>query len=426
MIKKIIQCLKGNNQVTDWLIEETTCNTSEAFYVLQHLETTRVTTSTEYKVTIYHQFGENNHRYLGSSSFIISHKMSSKTIEKLVDDAVYAAGFVKNEYYEIVKGIKKKSWKEKHQKQEEISPFITLNQMAVTFFENANEKVRFNSLELFFITKTIHIINSQNVDLKKTLHEIKVEAIPSYHGEELKVEVYKDFHYRSLDLEKVANDAKMAVADATSRYFAIKVPDVKKISVLLKEENARDFFSAIIENFSFADVYQHATDKKIGDTIQIKPKGDKLTIGFKTNSPANAFDQDGVILKPIKIVDKGQLVNYYGSNRYAYYLNMKPTGNFSMITVKGGKQTEEELKREPHLEIIALSNIQIEIYSGYIGGEVRLANYFDGEKTISVSGFSFSGDLNQCLSKLYLSKEMTILNQYEGPKYIKLSDIDIL
>ncbi|MFA5766077.1 MAG: TldD/PmbA family protein, partial [Bacilli bacterium] len=89
-------------------------------------------------------------------------------------------------------------------------------------------------------------------------------------------------------------------------------------------------------------------------------------------------------------------------------------------------KTQEKLKKEPHLEIIALSNIQIDIYSGYIGGEVRLANYFDGEQVIPVSGFSFSGDLNKCLSNLYLSKETIIINRYEGPRYIKLIDIDIL
>lgn len=423
MIKKIIKCLKENNQVTDWLIEENICNTSEAFYVLQHLETTRVSATIEYKVTIYHKFSENNHDYLGSSSFLISHKLSNQVIDKLINDAVYAAGFVKNEYYEIVKGEKRRSWKEKAIT---ASPFTTLDQIANTIFKEANEQVKFNSLELFFICKTIHIINSQNVDLKKALYDIKVEAIPSYNGKDLKVEVYKDFNYRNLDLSKVANDAHMAVADATSRYFAEKIPEIKKADVLLKEENAQDFFTAIIDNFSFTDVYQHSTDKKIGDFIQTKPKGDKLTIGFKTNSPANAFDSDGVILKPIKIVDKGQLVNYYGSNRYAYYLNMQPTGNFSMITVKKGLKTQEKLKKEPHLEIIALSNIQIDIYSGYIGGEVRLANYFDGERVIPVSGFSFSGDLNKCLSNLYLSKETIILNRYEGPRYIKLIDIDIL
>ena len=84
MIKKIIKCLKENNQVTDWLIEENVCNTSEAFYVLQHLETTRVSITTEYKVTIYHKFNENNRDYLGSSSFLITHKLSNQAINKQI------------------------------------------------------------------------------------------------------------------------------------------------------------------------------------------------------------------------------------------------------------------------------------------------------------------------------------------------------
>lgn len=423
MIKKIIKCLKNNPQVTDWLIEESASETSEVFYVLQHLETTRITNTVEYKVIIYHKFSEKNHSYLGSSSFVISHKMSPKAIDALIKDAVYAAGFVKNEEYEIVTGIKKRSWKEKTA---EMEPFVALDKIAKTFFTYTTDKVKFNSLELFFIKTTIHLVNSRNVDLKKTLHNIKVEAIPSYNGPDLKVEVYKELEYRHLDLEKIASDAERAVNDATSRYYATKAPEIKKINVLLKEDHAKDFFFAIIDSFSFADVYQHATDKKIGDCIQTNPQGDKLTIGLKTNSPANAFDSDGVIFTPIKIIDQGKLTNYYGSHRYAYYLKMQPTGNLKMITVKKGQKTQLDLKKEPYLEIIALSNIQIDIYSGYIGGEVRLANYFDGEVTRPVSGFSFSGDLNKCLSNLYLSAETTILNGYEGPNYIQLRDIEIL
>jgi hypothetical protein len=51
------------------------------------------------------------------------------------------------------------------------------------------------------------------------------------------------------------------------------------------------------------------------------------------------------------------------------------------------KQVYERMKKKPHLEIIALSGIQIDMYSHYIGGEVRLAVYFDGKEYHPVSGF---------------------------------------
>jgi predicted Zn-dependent protease len=84
------------------------------------------------------------------------------------------------------------------------------------------------------------------------------------------------------------------------------------------------------------------------------------------------------------------------------------------------------MKKKPHLEIIALSGIQIDMYSHYIGGEVRLAVYFDGKEYHPVSGFSFSGNIEKCLSALVMSKETTVLQGYEGPKYILLKNMEIL
>ena len=72
-----------------------------------------------------------------------------------------------------------------------------------------------------------------------------------------------------------------------------------------------------------------------------------------------------------------------------------------------------------------MSGIQLDLYAGYIGGEVRLANYFDGTNTYPISGFSFSGNLNECVNTLELSKEVTKINGYEGPKYVLLKQFDI-
>ena len=314
MIKKIIKCLEASSKVSDWLIEESITNTNEAFYVLEHLETTRSTNTTEYKVTIYNKFTENNHEYLGSSSFILSHKVNNKTIEKMIADAVYASSYVKNEVFEIVKGEKKRSWKEKELSDE---PFSLLDKIALTFFKESNKSVKFNSLELFYETKSTHIINSQGVNLKKVLHQVMVEAIPSYNGDNLKVEVYKNYSYYDIDLLKIESDAKAAILDVTNRYFATKIPAINNVNIILKDNEVKEFMYSVIDNYSYADVYQHATDKKIGDLIQKSIHGDKLTIGLKSNSKANAFDGDGILLKPVTVIEKVVLVNHYGSNRYA-------------------------------------------------------------------------------------------------------------
>ena len=425
MIKKIIRCLKTSSEVNDWLISENEVNTSEAFYVLQNLETTRKTNTIEYKVTIYKEFKEENKEYLGSSSFIVSHKMTIKEINKKIDEAIFAAKFVKNEKYEIVNKEfeKKKNFKEKPISEK---PLELLDNIAFLFFKESNDVVKFNAFEAFYKETSIHIINSKGVDLKKTLYSIMVEAIPSYNGENQKVEVYKSYNYSIYDENKIESDAKEAVSDATSRYFAQTINFDKKMDIILKNNEVYEFAYNIINDYSYATVYRGATDKKIGDEIQKNIKGDSLTIGIKANSKANAFDNDGTICKPCTVVEDGKLVNFYGNNQYAYYLGKASTGVPSMITLKNGKKSILDIKKKPYIEIISLSGIQIDMYSNYIGGEVRLANYFDGKKVTPISGFSFSGNIEECLSNLVISKEKVVLQNYEGPKYIKLSNIEIL
>jgi predicted Zn-dependent protease len=238
--------------------------------------------------------------------------------------------------------------------------------------------------------------------------------------------LYKYYTYHNLDFDVIKNDAVEALKDVTARYNAQAIKDIDKVDVLLKDEEVYNFFDDLISYFSYTSVYKQSTDKKIGDAIQKAPIKDLLTISYIPSSKADAFDRDGVLLKPTTIVEKGKLVNYFGNNQYAQYLNMVPTGVFKTIKAEKGKVSIDNLTKKPHLEIIALSGIQIDMYSGYIGGEVRLANYFDGSKFIPVSGFSFSGNIDACLDKLVLSKETIKMDKYQGPKYIKLSDMSIL
>ncbi|MDD3126857.1 MAG: metallopeptidase TldD-related protein [Candidatus Izemoplasmatales bacterium] len=423
MIKQIIKGLQANPAVTDWLINEVKTISDQAFYVLQKIETTRTVATCEYSVTVYHQYTDQGKAYLGSSSFAITHKISKSELAKKIDEAVFAASFIKNKAYDLVTGLKKQSWKEKT---DIIEPFVMIDQIATTFFGESSSNIRFNSLEVFFTQTSSHIINSRGVDLKKTLNKFDVEAIPSFDGDKQNVELYKYFTYKTLDFDTIKADAINALKDVCSRYNAEPIKEINKVDVILSDKDAGEFFDNLISDFSFAGIYKQNTDKKIGDSVQKDVKGDLLTVGYTLSSKANAFDNDGVIVKPVKVIENGILVNYYGGNQYAQYLNMKPTGNMSTVSVPKGKTAIDKMRKKPHLEIVALSGIQIDIYSGYIGGEVRLALYYDGKDYHPVSGFSFSGSIDACLSNIVLSKEMTNRITYQGPKYIKLPTMELL
>lgn len=423
MIRQLIKGLNSSDLITDWLIQEITTDSSQAFYVMQKLETRRVVKTTEYHVTVYKTFSEGEVSYTGSSSFVISHQISKNDLLKKIEEAAFAASFVKNKAFELITSEKKKSWTQKPLSD---NPFDLLDRIASLFFSVSEDHRRFNALETFYNTVRTHIVSSKGVNYQKTLHKVNVEAIPSFDGVLNKVELYKYFTYLDINEDIIRNDAENALNDVTTRYQAGILKDVQKADVIIKDGDLKDFFHSLIEDYSYDRIYRQSTDKVIGDPIQNNVSGEYLTMSLIPSSKADAFDRDGVLLSPVKVIDKGVLTNYYGSNQYANYLNMKPSGMMNTLSVQKGKSSYQAMTKKPYIEIIALSGIQIEMYSGYIGGEVRLAIYFDGRFHHPVSGFSFSGNIDKSLSQLMMSKETISIDGYQGPKYLKLKDMEIL
>jgi len=423
MIRTLLTALKTHPGVDGWLVTETATASRQAFYVLNKLETRRIQETREYQVTVYHRFAENEKTYLGSSQFAVSRKLPGKECHRMIEEAVHAASFIKNQDFELVEGGTKRRFR---QTPPAGDAFELLDGVAHGFIDLSTDHSRFNALELFLTTSTLRTLNSRGVDLTKTLHQLEIEAIPSFDGEKQKVELYRHFVYPSLDWKQIRRDAATALEEVAARNAAGSIGEAKTLPVILRDENVKEFFQTLIEDYSYGSVYRQMTDKKIGDTLQKEPKGDVLTIGMRPACKADAFDRDGVILKPAVIVEKGILKDYYGPNQYACYLGLKPNGIYNTTAVLPRTNPIKTLRKTPHVEIIALSGIQIDMYSGYIGGEVRLALWFDGKETRPVSGFSFSGNIDRCLANLRLSKETVTMDGYSGPRFVALPEMELL
>ena len=419
-VNKIIKALQNKN-ISKWLIREETTKSYEQFFVLQKLETTRFVNTKDIYVTIYKEFEENDKKLLGNYSFIINHDISNKELDILIDEAIYASNFARNEYYELVKSDKKKTYKDKNKPE---NPFNLLQNIAKIYISSSNDYCMFNSLELFYNETQIHLMNSEGVNYTKNTFKIIVEAIPSYKDETFKTELYRMFKYDNINFDKIKEDSINAIKDVELRAKAKQNLYKGKMNLILKDDNVKELFWELISTINYNSVYTKSNFKSIGEDLQENPKS-KLTLSLIPSSKADYFDSDGVLLKETLIVNEGKINDYYGNNRFAYYLNMKPNGMLNKIKVKKGNKSKDKLMSKPYIEIIDLSGIQLDLYAGYIGGEVRLANYFDGKDIYPISGFSFSGNLNECINSFELSKEETNINGYIGPKCVLLKNIEI-
>ena len=147
---------------------------------------------------------------------------------------------------------------------------------------------------------------------------------------------------------------------------------------------------------------------------------------IKGSVRSSAFDGDGVTLVDREIIKDGVATALWGGTRFAQYLNEQPTGNLGCISLECGTLTDAEKNSAPYFRCASMSGLQVDIYNDYIGGEVRLGYYFDGEREIPVTGISISGKLSEALKNMRLSDEAVTYESYNGPKCAIFGGIEIV
>ena len=72
-----------------------------------------------------------------------------------------------------------------------------------------------------------------------------------------------------------------------------------------------------------------------------------------------------------------------------------------------------------------MSGRQVDFYSDYIGGEIRLAYYHHQGKQIPLTGISISGKLSMVLNNIRFSGDCCVMGSYSGPRTVLISDMAV-
>lgn len=430
MLDKIKQILEDNKNVDGYIIFENTIESNELFFVKKNVDMDRAKMVHNFKVTVYKDIKEDGNEFKGSSSTNIHPTMSDKEIENTINDAVLAAQYVKNPYYPLAKPISEYKIMENSNFSKESLPFW-MNEITKAIYKNDKyEKGGINSCEVFLSKVYNHIVNSEGIDVDSVSYDCMIEFITTWKEESEEVELYKCLNFSDLDSEGLSEEVQTMITICKEKAIAKGTPVLEKSSVLLTGDAVKEFFSFYYSKSSAAEVYREASTWKIGDKIQGEEvKGDLITMRLnpflKNSTLSGSFDEDGLSLEPVTILEKGVLKAYIANVRYAHYLNIKPTGSIKNIIVSGGRKSINDLKREAYLEIAAFSDFTVDKLTGDFCGEIRLAWYFNGDKIVSVTGGSISGNINELQNELFLSKELQKDNNFEGPRVVKLLNVTV-
>jgi len=423
-MKTIIDALKANPQVSDYKINLSAKESYECFYVKGKLETVRCTDTCDKIATVY----VDHDGFKGDSQFFVYPSTTEEELQALIEKAVQKASLLNNKMYRLPENETGEFAVESN-----FSAY-TLAELSgkiadCVFAANTVENAALNSVEIFVNRHTDTVANSRGICKTQVWYDAMVEAIPTYNGENESVELYQQYNFSSFDPETVQREIADKLQEVKARASAAKPADALDCPVILNKQELGELFGSISRDLNYATVYAHAGLFHKGDDIQENPTGDKITITMAGSVPGNIrsahFDSDGMTLRDMTIVEDGKAVAYYGSNRFGQYLEELPTGNLRCIKVSPGTVCQKCLTAAPYLEVLSMSGLQVDFFNDYIGGEIRLAYYHDGEKTVPLTGISITGSLKQVLSSIRLATEVAVDDGYTGPKKAILRNMKI-
>ena len=420
----IMESLKNNPRVSDYKLNLTAKESYECFYVKGKLETVRCTDTCDKVVTVY----VDHDGCKGDSQFFVYPSTTQEELDELIEKAVQKASLLNNQMYGLPEN--------------ETGAFAVESNFAAyslaalagkiadcVFAANTVENASLNSAEVFVNRHTDTVINSRGIHKTQVRYDAMVEAIPTYNGESESVELYQQYNFSLFDEETVKLEIAEKLMEVKARAAAVKPDFQLDCPILLNKQELGELFGTISRELNYATVYSKSGLYHKGDSIQEAPAGDTITITMAGSIPGNIrsahFDSDGMALKDTTIVEAGKAVAYYGANRFGQYLDEVPTGNLRCLKVHPGTANEADLTAGPHLEVRSMSGLQVDTFTDYIGGEIRLAYYYDGEKTIPLTGISITGSLKQVLSSIRLSSEIAADDGYTGPKKAILQNMKI-
>ncbi len=421
MLDRILSAL-GKCGIEDYHIVVKDEQSAELFFIKKELDMQRLKKVQTADVSVYHVFEEGDNRFRGVASVQVQDSLTQPEMEKLFADAYYAAGFVKNKYYDLYEGTKVGMVQAK-------DPFgeKTLNEMVqgfaqALFAEDVYKEVFINSAEIFASRLTVHIRNSRGVDVSYNRSRVQGEfVVQCTSGQD--VETYQDFSYNGWNLDAIREKARNTIELTRARARATTAPVAGEYRLILSGGYVNEFMSYYVNRASSFAIYQKYSTFSAGCDVQGgEVSKDRVNMTMKSNVP---FSDEGIPMKNRELVKDGKLMMIHGGNRFAQYLGIAPTGNFDGYKVEAGNVSIEQMKEQPYLEVVNFSDFQMDWFTGHFGGEIRLAFLYDGKTVTPVTGGSVNGNIFEAQKSLVFSKEMQVEKDFEGPKAVAMDGVSV-
>ncbi len=430
MDNRIIDIIKSFDEISDWSVSETKIDQTELYLIFDEIESTRIVKKHTYSIALYIDKEESGIKKRGVGYITFSILLSDEEIRKLISELIFSASLALNPHFELAE---KKGNEQKYIACDESiyhNPEEVIHQMKTEIFDAIAEEddIRLSSAEIFITCSENEFQTSRGVNnqSKKTL--IMLELVMLCGGSNNEVESSLIRRERFLDILDVKNLIKEYANHARNNLIA-KLPKTGKYDVIFTGEALEEFFNYYISQSAGSSIYYKTSNLKIGDEVIKGVVGEKLTMStdpsLKGGINTVKYDSYGTLLEKYDIIENGKLTNISADMQYGTYIDVVPRGHLSNIVIKNGNSAFEELLTENTFVLSRFSTFSPNGITGAFSGEIRSGFQMKDGKEVQIKGGSVTGLMNAAMKEVYFSKEIIQMQNYLGPKYIKVCNLDI-
>ncbi len=422
MLNTILDLLRAST-ADAWEVTDTQ-ETGWEFYLIRHrLDQHRVKLTRHTHVKVYRRFGEG--QFLGSASAEIPPTANAEEAKAAIDALCQRAEYVKNPAYTLVAPDGEAQAQ---------AGSVDVAAIARDFLEALQavpetQTEDLNSYEIFVSEKKRRFLNSEGVDVTSVYPSSMAEVVVNARRDGHEIELYRLYHSGACDRDGLIQALTETLRYSRDKLIAQPTPALGRATVLFSTDAACEIYNYFISRMSAAMLVRRISDWKIGEPVVRDAAGDKVTVRALVTLPNSsdnaAYDPEGARRWDFDIIRDGIARQAYGSRQFSQYLGLERScvpGNYA---VSGGSATAAELRTGPYLEVVEFSDFQVDAMSGDIAGEIRLAYWHDGEKTVPVSGGSVTGSMLTLARTLRMSREQRQYDHLLIPAVTALDGVTI-
>lgn len=435
MLGKIQKALNDKSEIKAWIIRQEKVKASQQYDLKDRTESFREVTSELFTIDVLcDSEGPDGKPSTGLGSVSI---LPGGEIENALDKAVLTAQLVHNEPYdfadpapmpevELVDPV--------YQKDPKGELKAILSSLKET--SKAYPHVRLTAAECFGQERETRLLSSKGIDASQTATDLYLQWVYIGGEGQDEVETFAEIQRRrieDLNLEEEASlraqyTSDLLDAGKPQSYTGPVVVQGDTLAVMIAGEMLA---GSLLGTLSAAALkYSGETPWEVGKTIfREEVTGDDLNIWANRQLPfgvpSSIFDNEGIPAQRVPLVKDNKLASFIADQRFAHYLNMKPSGNFGSVEMPPGKTPLADLQTGSYVEIAEFSWFNPDTLTGNFACEIRLGYVVEEGKKKPFKGGMLVGNLLDALANVRWSKETGFYGNYLGPQGARFNSLQI-